>query len=54
MTMILVALAMIAIIAMAALSIDVTTLYLAREEPSDRPMQPPLPGHLRFRNHGPC
>ena len=31
-TMILVALAMIAIIAMAALSIDVTTLYLAREE----------------------
>ena len=31
-TMILVALAMIAIIAMAALSIDVSTLYLAREE----------------------
>ena len=31
-TMILVALAMVAIIAMAALSIDVTTLYLAREE----------------------
>ena len=30
--MILVALAMIAIIAMAALSIDVITLYLAREE----------------------
>src|ERR1039457_5345350 len=31
-TMVLVALAMIAIIAMAALSIDVITLYLAREE----------------------
>src|ERR1700690_368353 len=31
-TMVLVALAMIAIIAMAALSIDVVTLYLAREE----------------------
>jgi Flp pilus assembly protein TadG len=31
-TMILVALAMVAIVAMAALSIDVTTLYLAREE----------------------
>src|SRR5579863_6135098 len=31
-TMILVALAMVAIIAMAALSIDVVTLYLAREE----------------------
>ena len=32
MTMVLVALAMVAIIAMAALSIDVVTLYLAREE----------------------
>src|SRR6202035_1823622 len=32
-TMILVAVAMVAIIAMAALSIDVITLYLAREEP---------------------
>ena len=31
-TMVLVALAMVAIIAMAALSIDVITLYLAREE----------------------
>src|SRR3984957_17002196 len=32
MTMVLVAVAMVAIIAMAALSIDVITLYLAREE----------------------